>query len=387
MPLLRLAFKNILRHKTRTVLALLGIATSVALVFSIISFNKGFEKGLLRELDATGLHFMIVSSGCPHEVASMVLHGSVVPKFIDIEIVEKLKDFEGIELISPVLVTQMPNKQKGRIDLIHGMQMQHISKLKPSWRINGSPPSNDNEVIVGFEIAEFDRLKVGDTIEYPDYQKTFRVSGILEKTGGQDDAYIYMPLKAIQEIINKPEEITAIGVKIARPEKLADISEEISKKVPGIQIVTMGQVLNSLANLAASAKALSLSIAMIAIIVSAVGVMNLILMAVFERTQEIGMMRAVGASKYDIYKIIMNETIIITISGGAVGIVLTIMASGIIENLVRVLLPYVPSGKMLVFEPFLALSCLVFAILIGIFSGAYPAWKASNISPIEAIKG
>ncbi len=119
MPLVKISFKNILRYRTRTALALLGIAVSVALVFSIISFNKGFERGLSRELEATGLHFMIVSSECPHEVASMVLHGAVVPKFISTDILENLKEFEGIELISPVIVTQLPNQDKGRIDLIY----------------------------------------------------------------------------------------------------------------------------------------------------------------------------------------------------------------------------------------------------------------------------
>lgn len=387
MPLLRLSFNNILRYKTRTLLALLGIAISIALVFSIISFNKGFERGLLRELDATGLHLMIVSSGCPHEVASMVLHGAVVPKFISIDIVDKLKEFEGIELVSPVIVAQLPNPDRGRIDLVYGMETKHISSLKPSWIIKGSAPSADDEVIVGFEIAAHDNLKIGDLIRYPHLNKTFIISGILEKTGGQDDAYIYMALSTLQEILSKPNEITAVGVKLIYPEKLNTIQEEISKKIPGIQIVTMGQVLNSLANLAASARALSFSIAIIAIIVSAFGVMNLILMAVFERTQEIGMMRAIGASRYDIYKIIMGETIIITMAGGAAGILLTVFGAGIIETLVRSLLPYVPSGKMLLFEPLPALYCLIFALVIGILSGGYPAWKASNISPIEAIKG
>lgn len=387
MPLIRLAFKNILRHKTRTVLALSGIAVSVALVFSIISFNKGFERGLARELDATGLHFMIVSSGCPHEVASMVLHGAVVPKFISMDIVDRLKEFDGIELIAPIIVTQLPNQDRGRIDLVYGMEMQHIPRLKPSWIIKGGIPASHDEAIVGFEIAVHDNLKVGDIIRYPDFKKTFRVVGILEKTGGQDDAYIYIPLGALQEILNKPEEITAIGVKLMHPERLNAIQSNISEKIPGIQIVTIGQVLSSLANLAASARALSLSIALISIIVSAFGVMNLILMAVFERTQEIGMMRAIGASRYDIYKIIMSETIIVTTAGGAAGILLTIVSAGAIETLVRIFLPYVPSGRMLLFELLPAFYCLIFALMVGVISGGYPAWKASKISPIEAIRG
>ncbi len=86
--------------------------------------------------------------------------------------------------------------------------------------------------------------------------------------------------------------------------------------MPGIQIVTMGEVMNSISNLAASARALSLAIVLIAVLISAVGVMNSILMSVFERSQEIGMMRAVGASRRDVFRIILEETTILSLAGG-----------------------------------------------------------------------
>jgi len=130
-----------------------------------------------------------------------------------------------------------------------------------------------------------------------------------------------------------------------------------------------------------------MSIAVIAMLISAVGVMNSVLMAIFERTQEIGMMRAIGASRFDIFRIIIKETLLLTATAGVAGIFISILAGGLIEGFVRGFMPYVPSGKMIQFEPLLAVLCVVFSLIIGVFSGGYPAWKASIINPIEAIKG
>jgi putative ABC transport system permease protein len=149
----------------------------------------------------------------------------------------------------------------------------------------------------------------------------------------------------------------------------------------------MGQVMNSISNLAASARALSLAIVLIAVLISAVGVMNSILMAVFERSQEIGMMRAVGASRRDIFRIILEETAILSLGGGLLGIVISILGSKLIEAFVRSAMPYVPAGNLISFDPVIAMGSVIFILAIGLCAGLFPAWKASKINPVEAIKG
>jgi putative ABC transport system permease protein len=387
MVFLKLALKNLRRHRTRSMLALFGIATSVAVLFSILSFNKGFEKGLAKELERTGIHFMVVPSGCPHEVASLVLHGSIIPKFLDLSVMDKIKGLDGIEFASPILVAQLPNPQRGRVDLVYGIEMSRLTRLKPHWQIDGAIPEDDREIILGSEIAGHQGLKQGDAVAYPNVNASFRVAGILKKTGSQDDAFIYMPVKTAQEIFKKPSGATAIGVRVKDPAALTKITDELAEKVPGIQIVTMNQVMSSISSLAASAKVLSLSIAIIAVIVSAVGVMNAMLMAVFERTQEIGMMRAIGASRSDIFRIILKEGMLLSVSGGIAGILVSVAGNDLIEVFVRKVMPYVPGGNMVRFDTGIAGASLIFACLVGVLSGLYPAWKASKINPIEAIKG
>jgi putative ABC transport system permease protein len=387
MIFLKLALKNLKRHRTRSLLALFGIATSVAVLFSILSFNKGFEQGLAKELKRTGVHFMVVPSGCAHEVASLVLHGSIIPKFLDLSVLDQLDTMKGIEFASPILVAQLANPLQGRMDLIYGLEMHRIPQLKPDWEIEGSVPENDLEIILGSEVAAHMGLKAGDTLEYPNVNITFKISGLLKKTGTQDDAFIYVPLKAAQTILKKSSGATAVGVKVNDPAGLNRITEELADKIPGIQIVTMNQVMNSISTLAASAKVLSLSIAIIAIIVSAVGVMNAMLMAVFERTQEIGMMRAIGASRSDVFRIVLKEGMLLTLTGGVAGILVAVTGSDLIELFVRRVMPYVPNDNMVSFDSGIAGASILFALLIGILSGLYPAWKASRINPIEAIKG
>ncbi len=380
---LKLAGKNLLRHRTRSLLTMLGIAASVGVLFSVLSFNRGFNEGLAVELERTGLHFMVVPSGCAHEVAALVLHGAVIPKFLDTAVMEHVTATPGIDLATPILVAQLPDPERGKIDLIYGVDMAVLSAIKPGWQITGKIPEQEHEILLGYEVAQHEKLQPGDLFA----ASGLVVAGIVGLTGSQDDAFVYLPIETAQRLLDHPGAATAIGVKVTDPARMVEITEALTAAVPGIQIVTMGEVMNSISNLAASARALSLAIVLIAVLISAVGVMNSILMAVFERTQEIGMMRAVGASRPDIFRIILEETTILSLGGGLVGILISILGSRLIEAFVRSVMPFVPSGELISFDAGVAAGSVLFIFIIGLCAGIYPAWKASKINPVEAIKG
>lgn len=384
---LKLAIKNLMRHSTRSALTMLGIAASVGVLFSVLSFNRGFNEGLAQELERTGLHFMVVPSGCAHEVAALVLHGAVIPKFLDTAVMEHLQQTSGIAMATPILVAQLPNPEKDRIDLIYGVDMLALPAIKPGWEIEGHIPVEDHQILLGHEVAQHEKLKPGDVFKKTDDGVPLVVAGIVALTGSQDDAFVYLPIQTAQRILERPQAATAIGVKVADPERMNEIMDALTAAVPGIQIVTMGEVMTSISNLAASARALSLAIVLIAILISAVGVMNSILMSVFERSQEIGMMRAVGASRRDVFRIILEETTILTVTGGLFGIVAATLGSKLIEAFVRSVMPFVPSGNLIRFDPLIALGSVLFIMAIGLCAGLYPACKASKINPVEAIKG
>jgi putative ABC transport system permease protein len=383
-----LSSRNVLRHRTRNVLTALGIALSVLALYSILSFNGGFMRNLDAELKKTGVQFMVMPAGCPHEVASLVLHGAVIPTYLEPGMPARVAATLGdaAEVVAPMLVFQKANKARGRVDLIHGAAFDRIALTKPSWEVEGRVPEKPGEILLGSEVAEHDKAGIGATYAYSETD-VFTVTGVLRRTNSKDDGSVHLWLADAQRLLGKADAVTAVGVRLRDAGGVNAEVQKLSGAIPGIQIVTMGQVMTSISTLAASARVLSLSIVAIAVLVSVAGVMNTTLMAVFERTQEIGMMRAVGASRGDVFRVVMIESFLLSSLGGAAGVAAALALSGPVESFVKGFMPYVPPGSLIVFSPELAGACLGFSVALGFVAGVYPALRASGISPIEAIRG
>jgi putative ABC transport system permease protein len=109
-------------------------------------------------------------------------------------------------------------------------------------------------------------------------------------------------------------------------------------------------------------------------------------MSVFERTQEIGVMKALGASKFDIFKIIWAETLIVCVIGGLAGNILALIGGHAVEYIIKQILPYTPRGRLVLIEPLTMLIAFGGAIVMGFVAGIYPALRASLMRPVEAIR-
>ena len=128
------------------------------------------------------------------------------------------------------------------------------------------------------------------------------------------------------------------------------------------------------------------SVAVIAIFIAVIGVVNTILMSIFERTREIGVMKAIGASAIDIFRLIWTETILVCSLGGILGSILALLGSDLVEYIIKKILPYAPSGQLVLIKPSLLLTTFLGAIVLGIISGIYPAWRAAAMRPVQAIR-
>jgi putative ABC transport system permease protein len=139
--------------------------------------------------------------------------------------------------------------------------------------------------------------------------------------------------------------------------------------------------------LISTAQVMVLSIATIAILIAVVGVINTILTSVWERFQEIGILKTVGAMPWDIFKLIWIETVMLCTTGGIIGVILALILSRLTDVAMRAVLPYAPSGGLVLIDAKLILITLVGIVCIGLVSGIYPAWRAGRIRPLEAIRG
>jgi putative ABC transport system permease protein len=129
-----------------------------------------------------------------------------------------------------------------------------------------------------------------------------------------------------------------------------------------------------------------LSIALIAILIAMLGVVNTILMSVIERYQEIGIIKSMGAMPWDVFRMIWTETVILCLLGGGVGIGFSLALSKAMDILIRRLLPYTPTGSLVAVNSGLTFLTLAVILGIGLLSGIYPAWRASRVRPLESIR-
>ncbi len=386
-----LAYKNLIRRKSRSFLTIGGVAIAVAVLVCLLGFNAGYQEALTSDVDKMGYQVVVTAKGCPYEAATMILNGEAGLRFVDEDIYKQIISDPDIDKITPLLaqVAYDPEKKdsKGGFNTYLGIEKSYI-ELKPNvqFKSGGWFSSDDaNEVIMGYDAAESEQKTVGDKISIPNKDVTLIIVGIFERTATQEDGEIFLPLKTTQRIFEVGGKLTGIGIKLKQIEKISEFEERLYP-IASIQVISMSEVKGTILNLVNSAKILIMSVAFIAIFVAIIGVINTILMSVFERTQEIGIMKAIGASKLDIFKLIWIETLIICTLGGIFGSIMAIFGGNFTELLVRKVMPYAPGGKLLLITPELLLFSFLGVIIIGIISGLYPAFRAASMRPIEVIR-
>ena len=387
----QVAYKNLLRKKMRSLLTVFGIALSAWVLVSLLGFNHGFQTALNRDIDNMGFQMMVMAKGCPYEAATMMLKGGTGLKYLPESVGASIGREPEVERITPMLMQAVfdPNKgESGGVAAYLGVEPQSFGAMKSflkfrqgKWFSNGEA----REAVLGYEAAELEQREVGDSIIIPEKNVELKVVGILARTGTQDDGTIFVPLRTVQQIFGRSGQVTTIGIKVKKDADSARIENKFYQ-LPDVQVVSLAQVKQTILSLVATARVLVLSIAIIAIIIAMAGVINTILMSVHERLQEIGIMMTIGAKPRDIFQLVWTETLLLCTSGGLLGVALALALSRITELLIRNLLPYAPTGGIVLIDLQLVLLTLVAIAAVGLIGGLYPAWQAGRIRPLEAIR-
>jgi len=386
----QIAYKNLLRKKSRTALTLIGIMLSSWVLVSLLGFNRGYEAALNRDIDNMGYQVMVMAKGCPYEAATLMLQGGKGLRYIETSMLADIVKEPEVDKTTLILMQAFfdPNKgDDGGIAGYFGVEAATFPAMKPFLRFyQGAWFTDDSaqEAVMGFEAAELEQRVVGDMIMVPEVDVPLKVVGILERTGSQDDGTIFVPLKTLQTIAGI-DKVTTIGIKV---KKDADITKLENKlyQLPDVQVVSFSQVKQTIMKLISTARLMVLSIAIVAIIIAMVGVINTILMSVLERKQEIGILKTMGAMPGDIFRLVWTETLLLCGAGGVAGVVFAFFFAGVTDVLVRRILPYAPGGGLVLIDFKMSLFTLGIIIVVGLMSGLYPAWQAGRIRPLESIR-
>lgn len=386
----QVAGKNLLRKKVRTLLTLVGIMLSSWVLVSLFGFNRGYERALNRDIENMGYQLMVMAKGCPYEAATMMLQGGTGLRYMEQSMVDEIGKEPGVDKIAPILMQAFfdPNKgESGGIAGYFGVDPATYPAMKPFFRFRSGGWFRDNsasEVVMGYEAAELEQREVGDMTLVPEKNVQLKVVGILERTGTQDDGTIFVPLRTLQRIAGT-DKITTIGITVKKDANLPALENRLYQ-LKDVQVVSLSQVRQTIMKLISTARAMVLSIAVIAVLIAMVGVVNTVLMSVLERMPEIGIMKTMGAMPSDIFRLVWTETLILCSLGAIAGIGLAVMSARMTDLLARRILPYAPSGGLVAIDLSLALLTLAVIVAAGLLSGLYPAWKAGRVRPLESIR-
>jgi putative ABC transport system permease protein len=407
-----LAVKNLKRRPVRTGLTVAGVGLAVTVAVSLGGFMLGYSSAIDKSINMLGFQVMIMAKGCPYEAATMMLKGGTGLLYLPADTYGKVKSDPEIETITPIFAG-VAQKQGSSIrddgagannfSVVSGIEVASYRVMKP-WIGFKKGAGYDNgrwftaaardEVVLGFEAAEYEQRKVGDSFYAsitpagkPDpVLHEFKVVGVLDRTGTQDDGTVFMPIDVAREYFGRPDQLTILGIKLKQFNafKMREF-EARWLKLPEVQVVGLQQVKNTLVNLVGTAQTMIAAVAAIAVIVALIGVINTILMSVYERTSEIGIMKALGARRGSIFQLIWLETVMVCLAGGLAGSAAAVIGSGLVEKAIKSLADLGVSGSVVHITPAVIGYAVGGAVVLGFFGGLYPAWRASSMRPVEAI--
>ncbi|HAH32965.1 MAG TPA: hypothetical protein DCL44_11700 [Elusimicrobia bacterium] len=391
MNIYSVAYKNLLRKKTRASLTAGGIALSAWVLATLLGFNRGYENGLNRDIDNMGFQVLLTAKGCPYEAATLMLKGGTGLRYMPESVVKTVYLNPEVEKVTPMLMQGVfdPNKgENGAIAAYLGVDAATFPSMKGYLEFKQGGWFTDNnayEAVMGFEAAELEQREVGDKLLIPGVEKELIVKGILKRSGTQDDGTIFLPIDAVRKIFGRQGKLTGLGIKVKKDADMAAFENKLYD-LPDVQVVSMAQVKTTIMSLVNSARVIVLGIAIIAVIIAMAGVINTILMSVMERYAEIGILKSMGAMPLDIFKMIWSETAMLCSVGGAAGILLSFLTARISESAVRYFLPYAPNGSLIALDWRICLFAFLLIVFGGLLSGVYPAWRAARVRPLEAIR-
>lgn len=411
MIVFRLAFRNLKMNKIRTLLTIVGIVIGIMSVIIVIAGGNGLKNYVLGQVDVFGTDYVQVEVKVPgvSDTSSENISGRgtglaiTTLKEKDAEAVAKLPN---IRLWSAGNVDQELVSYRGsnKRVIIFGVNPsytqidQQIDPVEGDFFTTSDDEGAAQVAVIGAGVNKSffgNESALGKNIKIKD--QNYRVVGVLKERGSAgffnfDDA-IYVPLKTINKRLLGIDYVQFITFKlkdVSRMEETALEIRDVMRKEHNItdpnkedfSVMSAKEGRDLIENVFGTINYLLLALTSISLIVGGVGIMNVMYVAVTERTREIGLRKALGASNSGILRQFLLEAIIVTLLGGAIGIVFGIILTYLLNNfLIRIgffLQFSVPISSILI--------AVGFSALVGIVFGIYPAWKASSLSPIEALR-
>ena len=197
---------------------------------------------------------------------------------------------------------------------------------------------------------------------------------------------MFLPLATAQYVFDQQDRVTGVGVKLTDAKALTGFVERV-QGLPSVQVVTLAHVRRTILGLVDTARTMVAVVSWVTVLVALFGVMNSVLFSVLERTPVLGVLKSLGARGRDLVGVVVLETVFQCGAGAVAGWLLALLARGLVQSITRELLPYSPTGPLLLLPPATALAVIAGALVAGLIAGLYPGLRAARIDPVRAIQG
>lgn len=367
----RFAWRNLWRRRFRTLLTLFGIGMAIAAFVALVGFSNSFESEWKRAYESSGTDIAVVQK--------TFLNTSVDES--DGAVLMKLPD---VASISPMILNMMDLTPEVNA-LAFGWKADTYEFESLTFLSGGRFHEGKPEVILGELLASNLHKQVGDTL---DIQGTgFKVVGIFHGASALEEGAAILPLDELQEISSLQGKVTTFHVRlrpaphdVSEKQYLKQAQAQIETALPGLRAIpAVERATNN--QLVGAAHAAAWGTSLIALLIGILGIANTMAMSVFERTKEIGILRAIGWKRWSILLLIEFEASVLGLAGGILGIGI---GFGALRMLSR--LPQTASIVTSSIPPSLLVEAVIVAIVAGLLAGAVPAWRGAKLSPVEALR-
>jgi putative ABC transport system permease protein len=391
-------YTALLANKVRTGLTMLGIIIGIASVIAMTAIGAGAKNSIQTSIESLGSNLLTILPGVVQPGRGIVSSGRGSAQTLKNEDVDVIRLIDGVSAVSPEsqrrfqVVAKTGNNTNTTIT---GAQAsyQTVHNLEVA---NGSFITDANErnigrvAVLGATLATDlfgDIDPMGQTVRIN--QVNFVVTGILTAKGGTGfsgpDDMIFVPLSAMQKILSGTDYLSTIAVSVADKDQMNYVKETISNALmdkhrvdeADFSVISQADILGTLTTVIDTFTLFLAAVAGISLLVGGIGIMNMMLTTVTERTREIGLRKAIGATKRDINRQFLVEAIMLTFIGGVIGVLLGSSLSYAVTSLGIVKTQVSLSSILIAFGV---------SATIGIIFGYYPAKRAGNLSPIEALR-